>query len=83
VSRLVESARSRKGPVLAAAATAATVVGGVALRTRKDGSRRVDVRGVVKQIGKASKDIGKTSKQVSEDVHRLGDDIERVGKALS
>jgi hypothetical protein len=83
LSTLVDSARSRKVPVVAAAATAATVLGGVALRARKNGSRRLDVRGVVKQIGKASKNVGKTSKQVSEDVHRLGDDIERVGKALS
>jgi hypothetical protein len=83
LSTLVDSARSRKGRVVAAAATAATVLGGVALRARRNGSRHLDVRGVVKQIGKASKNVGKTSKQVSEDVHRLGDDIERVGKALS
>jgi len=69
--------------VVAASATAATVLGGVALRARRNGSRGLDVHGVVKQIGKASKNVGKTSKQVSEDVHRLGDDIERIGKALS
>jgi len=68
---------------VAAAAAGATVLGGVALRARKRGSRRVDVHGIVKQIGKATKSVGKTSKQVSEDVHRLGDDVERVGKALS
>jgi hypothetical protein len=83
VSRLVSSARSNKGPVVAAAATAATVVGGVALRARKRGSRGLDVHGLVKEIGKASKSVGKASKQVSKDVHQLGDDVERVGKTLS
>jgi hypothetical protein len=69
--------------MLAAAATAATVVGGVAVRARKRGSRRPDVHGLVKRIGKASRSVGKASKQVSKDVHQLGDDVERVGKALS
>jgi hypothetical protein len=68
---------------MAAAATAATVAGGVALRARRRSSRGIDVRGVMKQIGKTSKSVGKTSKQVSKDVHRLGDDIEKVGKTLS
>jgi len=84
VTKLVDSARSGKGPVLAAtAATAATVVGGVVVRARRRGSRGLDVHGIVKQIGKASKNVGKTSKQVSKDVHQLGEDVERVGKALS
>jgi hypothetical protein len=69
--------------VVAAAATAATVAGGVAVRARKRGSRGLDVNGLVKRIGKASKSVGKASKQVSKDVHQLGDDVERVGKALS
>jgi len=81
VNRVVGAVRSANGPALAAAATA-TVLGGVALRARR-GSRRLDVHGVVKQIGKISKSVGKSSKQVSEDVHRLADDVERVGKALS
>jgi hypothetical protein len=68
---------------MAVSATAATVVGGIVLRARKGGSRRLDVHGIVKQIGKASRSVGKTSKQVSKDVHQLGDDVERVGKALS
>ena len=81
VTKLVDSARSGKGPLLAA--TAATVVGGVVVRARRRGSRGLDVHGIVKQIGKASKNVGKTSKQVSKDVHQLGEDVERVGKALS
>jgi hypothetical protein len=81
VNRVVGAVRSANGPALAAAATA-TVLGGVALRARR-GSRRLDVHGVVKQIGKISKSVGKSSKQVSEDVHRLADDVERVGKTLS
>jgi hypothetical protein len=83
VSRLVKSARSGNGPVLVAAATAATVVGGVVVRTRKRGSSGLDVHGLVKRIGEASRSVGKASKQVSKDVHQLGDDVERVGKALS
>ena len=71
-----------KPPALAAAAAATTVLGGAALRARR-GSRRMDVHGVAKQIGKISKSVGKSSKQVSKDIHRLGDDVERVGKALS
>jgi hypothetical protein len=82
VSRLIDSARSGRRPAVAAA-SAATVVGAVALRARKRGGRRLDVHGIVKQIGKATKNVGKTSKQVSDDIHRLGDDVERVGKALS
>jgi len=68
---------------MAAGAAAATAVGGMALRARRSRSRGLDMHGVVKQIGKATKSIGKTSKQVSKDVHQLGDDVERVGKALS
>ena len=74
--------RSANRPALAAAATATTVLGGMALRARRN-SRGLDVHGVVKQIGKVSKSVGKSSKQVGKDVHRLGDDVERVGKTLS
>lgn len=82
VSRVVGAVRSANRPALVGAAAATTVLGGAALRARR-GSRRIDVHGVVKQIGKISKSVGKNSKRVSKDVHRLGDDVERVGKALA
>jgi hypothetical protein len=82
VNSVVSAVRSANRPALAVAPAATTVLGGAALRARRV-SRRMDVHGVVKQIGKISKSVGKNSKQVSKDVHRLGDDVERVGKALS
>ena len=65
---------------MAAAATAAAVAGGVALRARRRNSRGIDVSGAIKQIGKVSKSVGKTSKQVSKDVRRLSEDIEKAGQ---
>jgi len=74
----------------AAAAAAAGVAGGLLLKGR-DRRRKVlgvpvpdlDVQGVLKSVGKASKHLGQTSKSVSKDIERLGDEAERVGKILS
>jgi hypothetical protein len=43
----------------------------------------LDVRSVLKEVGKASKQFGQTSKNVSKDIERIGDQAERVGKILS
>jgi hypothetical protein len=61
--------------------------GGVALSVRRRRSRHlfggIDVRGLVKQLGQATKGIGKTSKELGKEMERIGDDAERVGKTLS
>jgi hypothetical protein len=77
-------------PAVAAAAAAAGVAGGLLLKGR-DRRRKVlgvpvpdvDVQGVIKTVGKASKQLGQTSKSVSKDIERLADEAERVGKILS
>jgi hypothetical protein len=77
-------------PAVAAAAAAAGVAGGLLLKGR-DRRRKVlgvpvpgvDVQGVIKTVGKASKQLGQTSKSVSKDMERLADEAERVGKILS
>lgn len=43
----------------------------------------LDLQGVIKGVGKASKQLGQTSKSVSKDIERLADEAERVGKILS
>ncbi|HEX2161380.1 MAG TPA: hypothetical protein VHF88_06115 [Thermoleophilaceae bacterium] len=42
----------------------------------------VDVEGIVKTVGKATKQFAATSKSVSKDIERAGDKAERIGKIL-
>lgn len=79
---------------MAVGAAAAGVAGGLALKSRA-GRKSVmgvpvprvkpsdiDVEGIVKTVGKASKRFAETSKAVSKDIDRAGDKAERIGKIL-
>ena len=43
----------------------------------------LDLKSMVKTVGKASQQLGRTSKNMSKDIERVGDQAERVGKILS
>ncbi|MDP9136405.1 MAG: hypothetical protein M3N56_16445 [Actinomycetota bacterium] len=83
------------GPALAVGAAAVGVAGGMALKGRRGGKKvlgvpvpravkpgNVDVEGIVKTVGKATKQFAATSKSVSKDIERAGDKAERIGKIL-
>jgi hypothetical protein len=67
------------------------VAGGLMLKRRSSRRTKVlgvklpelDVKSVVKTVGKASKQLGQTSKTVSKDIERVGDQAERIGKILN
>jgi len=69
----------------------AGVAGGLMLKRRSSRRPKVlgvklpelDVKSVVKTVGKASKQLGQTSKTVSKDIERVGDQAERIGKILN
>ena len=99
VDTLKSAAGKASGPAVAIGAAAAGVVGGMALKSRsrrkkvlgvplprsigKASLSGVDLKSMVKTVGKASKQLGQTSKSVSKDIERVGDQAERVGKILS
>jgi len=99
VGTLKKAAGKASGPAVAIGATAAGVAGGLALKSRtrrkkvlgvplprsigKASLPDVDLKSMVKAVGKASKQLGQTSKSVSKDIERVGDQAERVGKILS
>jgi len=74
------------------------VAGGIALKSRvqrpkvlgvklprsivKPDLGDVDLKGLAKTVGKASKQLGATSKTVSKDIQRVGEQAERIGKIL-
>jgi hypothetical protein len=42
----------------------------------------LDLKGLAKTVGKASKQFGAASKNVSKDIQRVGEQAERIGKVL-
>jgi hypothetical protein len=85
-----EVAAKAKGPAMAAGAT---VVGLVALKSRRrrkkvlgltlPRSSELEMNSLAKTIGKATREFSKTSKRVSKDLERVGDQAERIAKILS
>ena len=94
-----EAVANAKGPAVAIGAAAAGVAGGLMLKGRtrrktvlgvpvprslaKPSLSDIDVRAIVKSVGKASRRFGDTSRSVSKDIERAGDQAERIGKMLS
>jgi hypothetical protein len=91
----MQVASKAKGPAVAVGATAATVAGGLLIRSRTRQKKvlgvpvprslskpDIDLRSMAKSVGKASKQLGQTTKTVSRDMERVGDQAERFGKML-
>jgi len=92
------AASKAKVPALAIGAAAAGVAGGVLLKERVGRKRvlgvkiprsvsspnvsALDLKSVLKGVGRASKSFGQTSKSISRDMERIGDQAERFGNVL-
>ena len=72
-----------------AAAAAAGIAGGIALKNRSNGTKLLGVRvpdidpkSVAQSVGKASKRFASASKSASKDLEHAGDQAQRIGKIL-